>query len=55
MRYDRNREAVRSNFIQTIKEADQLKHKAEVINQMQERDHKQLWNSLLNSELFIFS
>ena len=31
-----------------IKEADSLKHRAQVINSMQKKDHKQLWTALLH-------
>lgn len=43
-----NRTAVETHFISLIKEADALKHRSHVINQMQARDHRQLWNSLLH-------
>lgn len=33
-----------------IKEADALKHKSQVINDMQKKDHKQLWMGLQNGE-----
>jgi autophagy-related protein 5 len=32
----------------TVKEADSLKHRAQVINDMQKKDHKQLWMGLQN-------
>jgi len=39
----------------TIKEADALKHKGgKVIGDMQKRDHKQLWNSLLQDKYDAF-
>ena len=31
-----------------VKEADALKHKSQVINEMQKKDHKQLWMGLQN-------
>lgn len=31
-----------------MKEADALKHKSQVINEMQKKDHKQLWMGLQN-------
>lgn len=34
-----------------IKEADALKHKGQVINDMQKKDHKQLWMGLQNGGL----
>lgn len=33
-----------------MKEADALKHKSQVINEMQKKDHKQLWMGLQNGE-----
>ncbi|MGH0152582.1 UNVERIFIED_CONTAM: hypothetical protein FKN15_063571 [Acipenser sinensis] len=33
-----------------IKEADALKHKGQVINEMQKKDHKQLWMGLQNDK-----
>jgi len=38
-----SKDAIRSQFMSTIKEADALKHKGNVINSMQEKDHHQLW------------
>uniref|UniRef100_A0A914ZKK4 Autophagy protein 5 n=1 Tax=Parascaris univalens TaxID=6257 RepID=A0A914ZKK4_PARUN len=40
-------DALESSFIQSIKEADQLKHKANIINSMKSDEHKQLWNGLV--------
>lgn len=37
----------------SIKEADALKHKSQVINDMQKKDHKQLWMGLQNGEQII--
>lgn len=34
-------------FIQTVKEADQIKHKGRIIEDMKKDDHKKLWNSLV--------
>lgn len=39
----------------SIKEADALKHKGQVINDMQKKDHKQLWMGLQNGTSFILS
>lgn len=33
-----------------VKEADALKHKSQVINEMQRKDHKQLWMGLQNGK-----
>jgi len=38
-----SKDAIRSQFMSTLKEADALKHKGQVINSMQEKDHHQLW------------
>uniref|UniRef100_A0A5K4FDM9 Autophagy protein 5 n=2 Tax=Schistosoma mansoni TaxID=6183 RepID=A0A5K4FDM9_SCHMA len=43
-----SRLAVETHFLSMIKEADALKHRSYVINQMQARDHRQLWNGLLH-------
>ena len=43
--------AVESYFMQSIKEADQLKHKGAVVSDMQAREHRQLFSSLCTSEL----
>ncbi|CAH8623147.1 unnamed protein product [Heterobilharzia americana] len=43
-----SRSAVETHFLSMIKEADALKHRSYVINQMQARDHRQLWNGLLH-------
>lgn len=39
----------------TVKEADAFKHKSQVINDMQKKDHKQLWMGLQNGESRNFS
>lgn len=44
---------IESSFIQSIKEADQLKHKSSIINAMSIEMHKQLWNSLVQSKDFV--
>lgn len=36
----------------SIKEADALKHKSQVVNDMQKKDHKQLWMGLQNGETY---
>ena len=43
-----SKDVVKSHFISMIKEADTLKHRGQVINSMQKRDHQQLWLGLLN-------
>lgn len=37
----------------SIKEADALKHKSQVVNDMQKKDHKQLWMGLQNGEMHV--
>ncbi|CAF87874.1 unnamed protein product, partial [Tetraodon nigroviridis] len=41
---------VEAHFMSCIKEADALKHKSQVINDMQKKDHKQLWMGLQNDK-----
>lgn len=41
---------VEAHFMSSIKEADALKHKSQVVNDMQKKDHKQLWMGLQNGE-----
>ena len=41
------KESIEAHYMSTLKEADALKHKGQIIGDMQKRDHKQLWNSLL--------
>ncbi|VDN18064.1 unnamed protein product [Gongylonema pulchrum] len=43
-------DSLESSFIQSIKEADQLKHKAKVMNSMKIDEHRQLWNSLVHDK-----
>lgn len=45
-----DRQAVESHFMSLLKEADALKHRSQVMNQMQARDHQQLWTGLLNHQ-----
>lgn len=44
---------VEAHFMSCIKEADALKHKSQVVNDMQKKDHKQLWMGLQNGETHI--
>jgi len=39
-----------SNKFSFILQADNLKHRSQVINSMQKKDHKQLWLGLSNGE-----
>lgn len=45
-----SKDAVESHFISTLKEADVLKHRGQVINGMQKKDHKQLWTGFQNDK-----
>ncbi|PIK40758.1 putative autophagy protein 5 [Apostichopus japonicus] len=45
-----SKEVVEAHFMSSIKEADILKHRGQVINNMQKRDHKQLWQGLQNDK-----
>ncbi|ODM96953.1 Autophagy protein 5 [Orchesella cincta] len=44
------KETVRSQFMSYLKEADALKHKGQVMNCMQEKDHNQLWQGFQNDK-----
>lgn len=44
-----------SSFIQSIKEADYLRHKAEVVNSMTPEEYRKLWNGLVNGNYLIFA
>lgn len=44
------RAAVESHFMATVKEADALKHRSQVISSMQKKDHLQLWQGLQNDK-----
>uniref|UniRef100_A0A3B3SR57 Autophagy protein 5 n=1 Tax=Paramormyrops kingsleyae TaxID=1676925 RepID=A0A3B3SR57_9TELE len=41
---------IEAHFMSCIKEADALKHKGAVVNEMQKKDHKQLWMGLQNDK-----
>ncbi|XP_044613175.1 autophagy protein 5 isoform X3 [Equus asinus] len=43
-----SKDAIEAHFMSCVKEADALKHKSQVINEMQKKDHKQLWMGLQN-------
>lgn len=45
---------VEAHFMSSIKEADALKHKSQVVNDMQKKDHKQLWMGLQNGETHVY-
>ncbi|VDP07226.1 unnamed protein product [Soboliphyme baturini] len=44
------KEAIEAYFFQTVKEADQLKHRGEIISKMQKMEQKSMWNALLNDK-----
>nr|KAG5711007.1 hypothetical protein BaRGS_013741 [Batillaria attramentaria] len=48
-----SKEAVEAHFMATVKEADALKHRSQVINGMQKKDHKQLWTGFQNGRVVI--
>lgn len=41
---------IETSFMSSIKEADELKHKGSVIQNMVKKDHNQLWSSLVNDK-----
>ena len=45
-----NKESMEAHYMSTLKEADALKHRGQVIGDMQQREHNQLWNSLLQDK-----
>nr|XP_054484843.1 autophagy protein 5 isoform X3 [Agelaius phoeniceus] len=45
-----SKDVIEAHFMACIKEADALKHKSQVINEMQKKDHKQLWMGLQNDK-----
>ncbi|XP_072036176.1 autophagy protein 5-like [Amphiura filiformis] len=46
----KSKEVIEAHYMSSLKEADVLKHKGQIINNMQERDHKQLWTGLQNDK-----
>lgn len=49
-----NRETVEAHFMASLKEADVLKHRGTVMQNMQKKDHTQLWLGLVNGMIKIF-
>lgn len=45
-----SKDAVESYFMSCIKEADVLKHRSQVVSNMQKKDHNQLWLGLQNDK-----
>ncbi|VVC90928.1 unnamed protein product [Leptidea sinapis] len=42
---------LKAHYISTVKEADVLKHRSQVMSTMQKKDHNQLWLGLQNVQL----
>ncbi|KFD53668.1 hypothetical protein M514_05373, partial [Trichuris suis] len=42
-------QVVEAHFIQTVKQADQIKHRSRVMNSIQKHGQKQLWNAMVTS------
>ncbi|CAJ0586360.1 unnamed protein product, partial [Mesorhabditis spiculigera] len=49
-----NKETTQNWYMQTVKEADYLKRKGDMISCMKSDDHKQLWNSLATNQFDAF-
>ncbi|XP_062515675.1 autophagy protein 5-like [Corticium candelabrum] len=47
-------DAVESFFMSSLKEADFIKHRGSIMNNMQKKDHRQLWNGLKNDQFDLF-
>lgn len=45
------RDVVEAHYMSTVKEADVLKHRGQVMSTMQKKDHNQLWLGLQNGKL----
>lgn len=43
-----SRTGMESYFLATVKEADVLKHRGDIMSNLQKRDHNQLWTGLIN-------
>lgn len=50
-----SREIVEAHFMSSLKEADVLKHRGQVISSMQKKDHNQLFLGLLNGVYPLFN
>jgi len=44
------REVIKSQYMSSVKEADQLKHAGKIVSNMKEKDHLQLWTGLQNDK-----
>lgn len=49
-----NKEVVEAHYLSTVKEADVLKHRGQVMSTMQKKDHNQLWLGLQNDKFELF-
>lgn len=49
-----DKESIEAFYMNTLKEADALKHKGDIIGGMHKRDHKQLWNSFVQDKYEAF-
>uniref|UniRef100_A0A915E5D9 Autophagy protein 5 n=1 Tax=Ditylenchus dipsaci TaxID=166011 RepID=A0A915E5D9_9BILA len=47
----RSKEGMRNVFIQSVKEADHLKHRGSIVQSMTADEHSRLFNSILNAQL----
>lgn len=45
------RDIVEAHFMSSLKEADVLKHRGQVVSAMQKKDHNQLWLGLVNGRV----
>jgi len=45
-----SKDMIEAYFMSTVKEADAIKHKGKIINEMLKKDHKQLWNGVQNDK-----
>ena len=45
-----SKDVVESHFMSVVKEADALKHRSHIINNMQKKDHKQMWIGFTNGK-----
>lgn len=50
-----SKDVIEAHFMSCVKEADALKHKSQVINEMQKKDHKQLWMEFQMVNIAVFN
>lgn len=46
-----SRQALESLFLATVKEADVLKHRGDIMSNLQKRDHNHLWSGLVSHKM----